>query len=50
MDPCELGMTLPHEHLAVDFSSHILKPEYISDNLEELEVAMENLGKIRHFP
>ena len=50
LDPSELDVTLPHEHLAVDFSSRILKPEYLSDDLEELEVTMANLGKIRHFP
>ena len=50
MDPSELGQTLTHEHLVLDFRQAATKPEYGPDNLTDLEMKMENLGKIRHFP
>ena len=50
MAPTELGMTLTHEHLILDYSTKIMKPRYVPDNLRDLILKMENLGKIRHFP
>ena len=50
MDPSELGRTLTHEHLVLDFRGAAMKPEYGPDNPVDLELKMENLGKIRHFP
>ena len=49
MAPTELGMTLTHEHLILDYSTKIMKPRYVPDNLRDLILKMENLGKIRHF-
>ena len=50
MAPTELGMTLTHEHLILDYSTKIMKPRYVPDNLRDLILKMENLGKIHHFP
>ena len=50
MAPNELGVTFSHEHLILDMSAIIMKPQYGPDNLKDLEVKMENLGRIRHFP
>lgn len=50
IDPENLGVTLTHEHILLDFSTVLLKPDYSDDCLETLDVRMENLGKIRHYP
>jgi phosphotriesterase-related protein len=51
MEPRELGVTLPHEHLLLDFTGAKMHPRYCSpDDVSELEFKMENLGKIRQFP
>ena len=51
MDPSDLGVTLPHEHLLLDFTVALMDPEYCRANdLIDLELKMENLGKIRQFP
>lgn len=50
VDPSDLGLTLTHEHLLLKFEAALQKPEYGPDNLADLALKMENLGKIRHFP
>lgn len=50
LDPGDLGVTLTHEHLLMDYTKSLKSPEYGPDNLADLEMKMENLGKIRHFP
>ena len=49
MDPGDLGITLTHEHLQMDYNKSYKTAEYGSD-LGDLEMMMENLGKIRQFP
>ena len=51
-DPSELGVTLPHEHLLLDFTAATSDPVYCSaDTVASLKVdVLENLGKIRQFP
>ena len=41
---------LTHEHILVDFSAALMKPEYGCDCLSDLDLKMENLGKVQHFP
>ena len=48
--PEELGITLPHEHLLLDFTKAMRKPEYNPCCMENLQFTMRNLGKIRQFP
>ncbi len=50
IDPSELKITLPHEHILVDGFKHLTKPNYSSENMTNLEFRMENLGKIRYYP
>lgn len=50
VDASKLGITLTHEHILVDFSAALMKPEYGCDCLSDLDLKMENLGKVRHFP
>ena len=50
VDPSDLGITLTHEHLFLHYNGGLKKPEYGEDNIADLEIKMENLGKIRHFP
>ena len=50
MAPSDLGVTLSHEHLILDMSAKEMKPQYIPDNFKDLEMKMENLGKIRCYP
>lgn len=51
MDPSELGITLTHEHLLLDFvkASELRTKDYV-DKLTDLDFQMNNLGKIRHYP
>ncbi len=42
--PGDLGVTLPHEHLLVDFRKGVVKPE------RNLDFTLENIGAIRRFP
>ena len=49
VEPAELGVTLPHEHLLLDFTAAKRDPCYCSD-IAGLEFKIENLGKIRQFP
>ena len=48
--PDELGLTLTHEHLLLDFRAALKKPDYGSDCLSDLQLKMEHLGKIRQYP
>ena len=57
MEPGQLGVTLPHEHLLLDFTGATMGPGYGSssggcsaDELAGLKLEIENLGKIRQFP
>ena len=50
MEPRELGVTLPHEHLLLDFTGAKRHPRYCPDDISELEFKIGNLGKIRQFP
>jgi len=50
IDPDNLGVTLTHEHILLDFSTALLKPDFGDECLENLDIKMENLGKIRHYP
>ena len=54
-EPAELGVTLPHEHLLLDFTGATQGPGYGSggcsaDELVGLKLEIGNLGKIRQFP
>lgn len=48
--PEELGITLPHEHLLLDFTKALRNPEYVTDCMGDLQFTMRNLGRIRQFP
>ena len=48
--PDELGVTLPHEHLLVDMTAIMIPPNYGSQPMTDLELALHNMGKIRQFP
>ena len=51
VEPSQLGVTLPHEHILLDFTGAIMDPGYCSpDELSGLKLTMKNLGKIRQFP
>ena len=51
MEPGQLGVTLPHEHLLLDFTGAVTDPDYVSpDQLAGLKLEIQNLGKIRQFP
>ena len=50
VDPGDLGITLTHEHLLLEYGTALMKPQYGPDDLADLELKMENLGKIRQFP
>ncbi|CAI8030938.1 Phosphotriesterase-related protein [Geodia barretti] len=51
MEPGQLGVTLPHEHLLLDFTDATMDPGYCrADELAMLKLEMQNLGKIRQFP
>ena len=52
VDPGDIGITLPHEHLFLDFTKYYQKllPQYCHDGLEYLELRMENMDKIIKFP
>ena len=47
--PEELGITLTHEHLLIQYTKSFTMPGYISD-ISDLELKMENLGRIRQYP
>ena len=51
MDPSEVGVTLTHEHLLLDFvkASKLKTKDYV-DKLTDLDFQMNNLGKIQHYP
>lgn len=51
MDPSDLGVTLTHEHLLLDFvkATELKTKDYV-DKLTDLDLQMNNLGKIRHYP
>ena len=49
VSPSDLGVTLPHEHLLVDFRRGLLPPP--SGRREnDLPFTLEDLGHIRRFP
>ena len=49
--PGDLGVTLSHEHLLLDFSSALKScTEYGNDDLSDLDFTVKNLGKIRRYP
>lgn len=51
MEPSELGVTLPHEHLLLDFTGAMCDPRYCSfDEVAGLKLEIQNLGKIRQYP
>ena len=51
MEPGQLGVTLPHEHLLLDFTDATMDPGYCrAEELAMLKLEMQNLGKIRQFP
>ena len=50
VDPCDVGVTLTHEHLLMTYNAALAKPGYVPDCLSNLKLTMENLGKIRHYP
>ena len=51
MDPSDLGVTLTHEHLLLDFvkATELRTKDYV-DKLADLDLQMKNLGKIQHYP
>ena len=48
--PAELGVTLPHEHLLLDFTVACMPPTYGSHSLTDADLILTNLGKIRQYP
>ena len=51
LDPCDLGVVLPHEHMLLDFRKAQQDAEYgMQTDLSDLTFKLENLGKIRQFP
>lgn len=50
VSPQELGVTLPHEHLLLDFTVATMPPTYGCCDLANTEIVMQNLGKIRQYP
>ena len=52
VDPGDVGFTLTHEHLFLDFTKCTQKPlpQYCEDSLGELDLKMENMNRIIKFP
>lgn len=51
IDPKDLGVVLPHEHMLLDFQFAAKEAEYgTQKNLSDLTFELKNLGKIRQFP
>lgn len=51
MDPADLGVTLTHEHLLLQFDKALQKSSYLgATDLTDLEFSLENLGNIRQYP
>ncbi|XP_026487245.2 phosphotriesterase-related protein [Vanessa tameamea] len=48
--PEKLGITLPHEHLAMNFSHFYRKPPKILANIFDLNMTLETIGYIRQYP
>jgi phosphotriesterase-related protein len=49
IDPDELGVTLPHEHVFIDASNWVTPPESAYERkLAELPVSLENRGYLQH--
>lgn len=47
--PSELGVTLSHEHLLIEYTKNFVEAGYPYD-LSGLKLKMENLGLIRQYP
>ena len=52
IDPANLGVTLTHEHLLLNFEKALQRPSYLgaSTDLTDLEFSLENVGIIRQYP
>ena len=51
IDPADLGVTLTHEHLLLQFDKALQPPGYLSStDLSDLEFTLENIGNIRQYP
>ena len=51
IEPKNLGVVLPHEHLLLDFQCSFRDAEYGNQSdISDLTIELKNLGKIRHFP
>lgn len=48
--PEDLGVTLPHEHLSMDFSPVYIRPPGKDSHMAECPFSLENLGWIQRFP
>ena len=50
VSPEELGVTLPHEHLFLDFRAALTKPTYGPDLPQNIQFSLPNLGSIQLYP
>ena len=52
IEPADLGVTLTHEHLLLQFEKALQKPSYLgtSTDLADLEFSLDNVGIIRQYP
>ena len=50
VDPSEVGVVLPHEHLFINFSGAATVPAFGADSVADLSFSLENYGKILQFP
>jgi len=50
IDPADLGRTLTHEHLSMQFDVCFVPPPKNNEGVERLPWQIENLGWIRQFP
>jgi phosphotriesterase-related protein len=47
IDPSDLGVVLPHEHLLVDISSYFVEPDEAGREAAYAPLTIENLGQVR---
>ena len=51
INPVDLGVTLTHEHLLLQFDKALQKSSYTgTTDLSDLEFTLENVGNIRQYP
>ena len=51
VSPQDVGVTLSHEHLLLDFTSALKsRTEYGDDDLSDLDFILWNMEKIRRYP